>query len=56
GLTDDIQGNVTSSKTTRIREPIRMAHDIMDQVVRAKVAKNGENKRKWEDDHMNNSG
>ncbi|GJS56975.1 putative reverse transcriptase domain-containing protein, partial [Tanacetum coccineum] len=46
GLTDDIQGNVTSSKPTKIQEAICMAHDLMDQVVRSKAAKGGENKRK----------
>ncbi|GJV79895.1 hypothetical protein Tco_1515765 [Tanacetum coccineum] len=55
GLTNDIQGNVTSSKLTRIQEAIRMAHDLMDQVVRSKAAKGGDNKRKW-DDNKNNSG
>ncbi|GJY47738.1 hypothetical protein Tco_0436801 [Tanacetum coccineum] len=46
GLTDDIQGNVTSSKPKSIGEAIRMAHDLMDQVVRAKAVRNGENKMK----------
>ncbi|GJY47423.1 hypothetical protein Tco_0436486 [Tanacetum coccineum] len=49
------RGNVTSSKPRRIWEAIRMAHHLMDHVVRAKAAKSGENKRKWEDNHMNNS-
>nr|GEY03195.1 reverse transcriptase domain-containing protein [Tanacetum cinerariifolium] len=31
-----------------------MAHDFMNQVVRAKVAKDAENKRKWEDEHGGN--
>ncbi|GKB79061.1 hypothetical protein Tco_0945956, partial [Tanacetum coccineum] len=35
-LLDDIQENVTSSKSQRIREAIRMVHDLMDQ-------KNGSN-------------
>ncbi|GKC30458.1 hypothetical protein Tco_1037752 [Tanacetum coccineum] len=48
GLIDDIQGNFTSSKPKRIREAIRMAHDLMDQVVRSKAAKSSKNKRKWE--------
>ncbi|GKB13965.1 hypothetical protein Tco_0847888 [Tanacetum coccineum] len=39
GLTNDIQGNATSSKPTKIQESIRMAHDLMDQVVRSKAAK-----------------
>nr|GEU88298.1 reverse transcriptase domain-containing protein [Tanacetum cinerariifolium] len=41
GLTDDIHGNVTSSKPQKIREAICMAHDLMDQDVRAKATNNG---------------
>nr|GEZ13356.1 hypothetical protein [Tanacetum cinerariifolium] len=50
GLTCDIEGKITSSKPTKIQEAIRMAHDLMDQVIRSKVGKDVENKRKWEDD------
>ncbi|GJV49588.1 reverse transcriptase domain-containing protein [Tanacetum coccineum] len=53
GLTDDIQGNVTSSKPTKIHEAICMAHDLMDQVVRSKAAKGRDNKRKWDDNKSN---
>nr|GFB75392.1 hypothetical protein [Tanacetum cinerariifolium] len=35
-------------------EAIRMAHDLMDQVMRSKAVKDGKNKSKW-DDNMNNS-
>ncbi|GKD77540.1 hypothetical protein Tco_1340161 [Tanacetum coccineum] len=42
GLSDDIQGNVTSSKPQRIREAIRIAHNLMDQRVRAKADKSAE--------------
>ncbi|GJW32209.1 putative reverse transcriptase domain-containing protein [Tanacetum coccineum] len=38
---NDIQGNVTLSKPTKIGEAVRMAHDLMDQVVQAKATKNG---------------
>ncbi|GJX94995.1 reverse transcriptase domain-containing protein [Tanacetum coccineum] len=47
-------GKVTSSKPTKIQEAIRMAHKLMDQVVRAKAAKDADNKRKWEDDQEGN--
>nr|GFD12995.1 hypothetical protein [Tanacetum cinerariifolium] len=40
---------------TKIQEAIHTAHDLMDQVIRAKVAKDANNKRKWEDDHGGNS-
>ncbi|GJT74914.1 hypothetical protein Tco_1041639 [Tanacetum coccineum] len=51
---DDIAGytnrNVTSSKPATAHEAIHMAHILMDQPVRFKVARSGEaNKRKWED-------
>ncbi|GJY42717.1 hypothetical protein Tco_0430930 [Tanacetum coccineum] len=54
GLTEDIQGKVTSSKSTKIQEAIRMAYDLLDQVVRAKVTKDADNKRKWEDEQGGN--
>ncbi|GJQ94690.1 putative reverse transcriptase domain-containing protein [Tanacetum coccineum] len=47
GYTKHFQGNFTSSKQTRIQEAIRLAHDLMDQVVRSKAAKGGDNKRKY---------
>ncbi|GKF70132.1 hypothetical protein Tco_0203189, partial [Tanacetum coccineum] len=37
-------------------DAIRIAHDLMDQVVRANVARDADNKRKWEDDQRRNSG
>ncbi|GJY17129.1 hypothetical protein Tco_0388620 [Tanacetum coccineum] len=55
GLTEDIQGKVTASKPTKTQEAIRLVHDLMDQVVRAKVVKDADNKRKWEDDRGRNS-
>ncbi|GJT05958.1 hypothetical protein Tco_0840420 [Tanacetum coccineum] len=50
GLTPKIQGNVTSSKLTTIHYAIRMAYHLLDQVVRAKVARDADNKRKCKDD------
>nr|GEU48214.1 hypothetical protein [Tanacetum cinerariifolium] len=55
GLTKDIQGKVIASNLTKIQEAIHMLHDLMDQVVRAKVSKDANNKRNWEDDHGRNS-
>ncbi|GJS23754.1 hypothetical protein Tco_0452386 [Tanacetum coccineum] len=42
GLTLDIQGNITSSK-----QAIQMAHNLMDQTMRANATRNAENKIKW---------
>ncbi|GJW61113.1 hypothetical protein Tco_0110448 [Tanacetum coccineum] len=55
-LTPEFQGNVTSSKPTTIQGVIRMAQDLMDQVVRAKAAKNADNKRKCKDNQKGNFG
>ncbi|GJZ90722.1 putative reverse transcriptase domain-containing protein [Tanacetum coccineum] len=46
GLTDEIQGNVTSLKPTKIHEAIRMAHNLMDQdVVKDYTARSTERTR-----------
>ncbi|GKD13496.1 hypothetical protein Tco_1197903 [Tanacetum coccineum] len=45
GLTKYIQGKVASLKSAKIQEAIRMAHDLMDQVVKAKIVKDSDNKR-----------
>ncbi|GJT96272.1 putative reverse transcriptase domain-containing protein [Tanacetum coccineum] len=39
GLTNDIQGNVTSSKLTKIQESICMDHDLIDQDKRKEVVR-----------------
>ncbi|GKA89780.1 putative reverse transcriptase domain-containing protein, partial [Tanacetum coccineum] len=46
GLTDDIQGNVTSSKPQRIGEAIRMAHDLLDQRVMRAYTTRPDNKNR----------
>ncbi|GKC85797.1 putative reverse transcriptase domain-containing protein, partial [Tanacetum coccineum] len=45
GLSDNIKGNVTSSKPTRVQDVIKMANNLMDQKVRAYATRNTENKR-----------
>ncbi|GJU50668.1 hypothetical protein Tco_1220223 [Tanacetum coccineum] len=42
-------------RANKIQEAVRMAHDLMDKVVRAKTAKNVENKRKWENNQRINN-
>nr|GEW70255.1 copia protein [Tanacetum cinerariifolium] len=54
GLTYDIRGKVIASRLTKIYEEIRMTCNLMDQVIRAKAAKDAGNKRKWEDEHGGN--
>ncbi|GJR59231.1 hypothetical protein Tco_1501393 [Tanacetum coccineum] len=44
-----IQEKVTALKQIKIQEAVRMAHDLMDQVVRAMVVKDADDKRKRED-------
>ncbi|GKB00103.1 putative reverse transcriptase domain-containing protein [Tanacetum coccineum] len=48
GLPYNIQGNVTSSKPTRLQDAIKMANSLMDQKVCAYATRNAENKRKLE--------
>ncbi|GJY61993.1 hypothetical protein Tco_0462650 [Tanacetum coccineum] len=50
------KGNVTSLNPTIIQGVNHMAHDLMDLVVRAKAARNADNKRKWDDNHRYNFG
>ncbi|GJZ53352.1 putative reverse transcriptase domain-containing protein [Tanacetum coccineum] len=46
GLSQNIKGNVTSSKSTNIHETITMAQSLMDQVVQDMGEKTTNNKRK----------
>ncbi|GJR23671.1 reverse transcriptase domain-containing protein [Tanacetum coccineum] len=54
GLPDNIQGNVTSSKPTRLQDAIKMANGLMDQKVRAYAARNSKNKGKLENTPRDN--
>ncbi|GJY29808.1 putative reverse transcriptase domain-containing protein [Tanacetum coccineum] len=58
GLTDNIKGEVTSSKPTNLNEDVRMAHKLMEQKLQARNERILEgNKRKWENFQSgNNSG
>nr|GEV42884.1 reverse transcriptase domain-containing protein [Tanacetum cinerariifolium] len=49
GLTDNIKGEVTSSKPANLSEAVRMAHKLMDQKAQARDERILEGKkRKWE--------
>ncbi|GKB00706.1 putative reverse transcriptase domain-containing protein, partial [Tanacetum coccineum] len=41
-------------KIKRLQDAIRMAHSLMDQVVRASVTKHAKNKKRWESNQRNN--
>ncbi|GJX94440.1 putative reverse transcriptase domain-containing protein [Tanacetum coccineum] len=58
GLSDNIKGEVTSSKPTNLNEAVRMAHKLMEQKLQARNERILEgNKRKWENFQSgNNSG
>ncbi|GJT97967.1 putative reverse transcriptase domain-containing protein [Tanacetum coccineum] len=58
GLSDNIKGEVTSSKPTNLNEAVRMAHKLMKQKLQARNERILEgNKRKWENfQSRNNSG
>ncbi|GJX61763.1 hypothetical protein Tco_0294663 [Tanacetum coccineum] len=48
-LSEDIKGDVTSSRPANINEAVRMAYSLMDQRVQARAERADEsNKRKWE--------
>ncbi|GJV70797.1 putative reverse transcriptase domain-containing protein [Tanacetum coccineum] len=55
GLSQNIKGNMTSSKPIDIHETITMAQSLMDQVVLDLGEKTVDNKRKWEGNHNNNN-
>ncbi|GJS70997.1 hypothetical protein Tco_0703838 [Tanacetum coccineum] len=47
-LLDSIQGNVTSSKPTRLQEAIEIANSLMDQKIHVFAARQANNKRRME--------
>ncbi|GJZ60857.1 putative reverse transcriptase domain-containing protein [Tanacetum coccineum] len=56
GLSENIKGEVTSSKPTNLSEAVRMAHKLMEQKRQAKKEREIEgNKRKWENFQSGNS-
>ncbi|GJT55581.1 reverse transcriptase domain-containing protein [Tanacetum coccineum] len=54
GLPYNIQGNVTLAGPARLQDAIRLANSLMDQKVRVIVARQDDNKRKWEDEQEGN--
>nr|GEX11635.1 hypothetical protein [Tanacetum cinerariifolium] len=56
GIPDSIQGNVTSSKPTRLQEAIQIAYSLMEQKIRVFASKQVDNKKRMEnnlrDDHV----
>ncbi|GJV51243.1 hypothetical protein Tco_1446984, partial [Tanacetum coccineum] len=54
GLPDNIQGNVTLCKPTRLHDAIKMASSLTDQKVQAYAATNAEKKRKFENNPRDN--
>ncbi|GKC23579.1 hypothetical protein Tco_1025729, partial [Tanacetum coccineum] len=56
GLTDNIKGEVTSSKPANLNEAVRMAHKLMEQKSQARDERILEGKkRKWERFQSGNS-
>nr|GEU34099.1 hypothetical protein [Tanacetum cinerariifolium] len=54
GLSDNIQGNVTSSKPVRLQDTIRMANGLMDQKVRVYAARTAKQKKKFDNNPRGN--
>ncbi|GJS13696.1 hypothetical protein Tco_0408168 [Tanacetum coccineum] len=56
GLSDNIKGEVTSSKPTNLSEAVRMAHKLMEQKLQAKKERGIKgNKMKWDNFQSRNS-
>ncbi|GKE60041.1 reverse transcriptase domain-containing protein [Tanacetum coccineum] len=56
GLSENIKGEVTSSKPANLSEAMRMAHKLMEQKIQAKKERDiARNKRKWENLKSGNS-
>ncbi|GJZ76013.1 putative reverse transcriptase domain-containing protein [Tanacetum coccineum] len=56
GLSENIKGEVTSSKPTNLSEAVCIAHKLMEQKLQAKKVRDMEgNKRKWENFQSGNS-
>ncbi|GKC88598.1 putative reverse transcriptase domain-containing protein, partial [Tanacetum coccineum] len=56
GLSENIKGEITSSKPTNLSEAVCMAHKLMEQKVQAKHERTMEgNKRKWENFQSGNN-
>nr|GEW15016.1 hypothetical protein [Tanacetum cinerariifolium] len=55
GFTEEIKGNITSSRPTTLHDAINMARELVEQAVQGRAVKISEsNKRKWEDQQGNN--
>nr|GEV87269.1 hypothetical protein [Tanacetum cinerariifolium] len=54
GLPGSIQGNVTSSKPTRLQEAIHIANSLMDQKVRIYATRKADNKKRMENNLRDN--
>ncbi|GJV74205.1 putative reverse transcriptase domain-containing protein [Tanacetum coccineum] len=56
GLPDNIQGNVIAAEPTRLQDVVRIANNLMDQKLKGYVVRNAENKRRLNNNNMNNRG
>nr|GEV18068.1 hypothetical protein [Tanacetum cinerariifolium] len=54
GIPDSIQGNVTSSKPTRLQEAIQIVNNLMDQKVCVYAARQANNKKRIENNPRDN--
>ncbi|GJR37582.1 putative reverse transcriptase domain-containing protein [Tanacetum coccineum] len=55
GLLDNIQRNVTTSGPKRLQDVVRMASGLMGQKASTHVARQADNKRKWENQQRDNN-
>ncbi|GJR96297.1 reverse transcriptase domain-containing protein [Tanacetum coccineum] len=56
GLFDNIQGNVIAAKPTRVQDAVRIANNLIDQMLKGYAVKNAKNKRRLEVNQRENRG
>ncbi|GKC88101.1 hypothetical protein Tco_1148750 [Tanacetum coccineum] len=54
GLPDNIQGSVIAVKPTRLQDAFRITNNLMDQKLKGYVARNAENKRRFDNNSRDN--
>nr|GEW09169.1 reverse transcriptase domain-containing protein [Tanacetum cinerariifolium] len=53
GLPDSIQGNVNSTRTTRLQDTVKLANSLMDQKIHVFAARQADNKRRMDNNPRN---
>nr|GFC81470.1 hypothetical protein [Tanacetum cinerariifolium] len=54
GLPDNIQRNVIAAESTRLKDVVRIANNLIDQKLKGYAVKNDENKRRFDNNQKDN--